>query len=154
MNQPKSAPNSTDSAQGLSYRDAGVDIDAGDALVDAIKPFAKKTMRDGVLAPDQAPDSMGGLLSQIDEKRAEELVMSGFKALQGMGIAATDGKTSPDFLPRQIAAKSLGAGFSVSELTRAMNRLMGGGKFVRGVVGQYANRSPKYGLVLQSEVAA
>ncbi|HEY2607926.1 MAG TPA: phosphoribosylformylglycinamidine cyclo-ligase, partial [Paraburkholderia sp.] len=49
MNHPKSAQPSTDSAQGLSYRDAGVDIDAGDALVDAIKPFAKKTMRDGVL---------------------------------------------------------------------------------------------------------
>lgn len=34
----------------LSYRDAGVDIDAGDALIEAIKPFAKRTMRDGVLA--------------------------------------------------------------------------------------------------------
>ena len=33
----------------LSYRDAGVDIDAGDALVDRIKPFAKKTMRPEVL---------------------------------------------------------------------------------------------------------
>ena len=33
----------------LSYRDAGVDIDAGDALVEAIKPFAKRTMREGVL---------------------------------------------------------------------------------------------------------
>ena len=27
---------------GLSYKDAGVDIDAGDALVDRIKPLAKK----------------------------------------------------------------------------------------------------------------
>jgi len=34
----------------LSYKDAGVDIDAGDALVDRIKPLAKKTMREGVLA--------------------------------------------------------------------------------------------------------
>ncbi len=31
----------------LSYKDAGVDIDAGDALVDRTKPLAKKTMRDG-----------------------------------------------------------------------------------------------------------
>ena len=29
----------------LSYQDAGVDIDAGDALVDRIKPLAKKTLR-------------------------------------------------------------------------------------------------------------
>ena len=33
----------------LSYRDAGVDIDAGDALVERIKPLARKTLRDGVL---------------------------------------------------------------------------------------------------------
>ena len=34
----------------LTYRDAGVDIDAGDALVEKIKPYAKRTMRPGVLA--------------------------------------------------------------------------------------------------------
>ena len=34
----------------LSCKDAGVDIDAGDALVERIKPLAKKTMREGVLA--------------------------------------------------------------------------------------------------------
>jgi phosphoribosylformylglycinamidine cyclo-ligase len=37
-------------SKGLSYRDAGVDIDAGDALVEAIKPFAKRTLRPEVLA--------------------------------------------------------------------------------------------------------
>ena len=34
----------------LSYRDSGVDIDAGDALVERIKPYAKRTMRPEVLA--------------------------------------------------------------------------------------------------------
>jgi len=34
----------------LSYRDAGVDIDAGDALVEAIKPLARRTLRPEVLA--------------------------------------------------------------------------------------------------------
>ncbi len=37
------------SKQSLSYRDAGVDIDAGNALIDKIKPFAKATSRPGVL---------------------------------------------------------------------------------------------------------
>jgi len=37
---------------GLTYRDAGVDIDAGEALVDRIKPAAKATRR---------PGAMGGL---------------------------------------------------------------------------------------------
>jgi phosphoribosylformylglycinamidine cyclo-ligase len=35
---------------GLTYRDAGVDIDAGDALVERIKPLVKRTMRKEVLA--------------------------------------------------------------------------------------------------------
>ncbi len=34
----------------LSYRDAGVDIDAGDALVERIRPLAKRTLRPEVLA--------------------------------------------------------------------------------------------------------
>ncbi|HET6282836.1 MAG TPA: phosphoribosylformylglycinamidine cyclo-ligase [Polyangia bacterium] len=35
--------------QGLTYRDAGVDIDAGDSLVERIKPHVKKTRRPEVL---------------------------------------------------------------------------------------------------------
>ena len=34
---------------GLRYRDAGVDIDAGNQLVDRIKPDIARTARDGVL---------------------------------------------------------------------------------------------------------
>jgi phosphoribosylformylglycinamidine cyclo-ligase len=57
----------------LSYRDAGVDIDAGDALVEAIKPFARKTMRDGVLA------GIGGFgaLFEIGKKYREPVLVSG-----------------------------------------------------------------------------
>jgi phosphoribosylformylglycinamidine cyclo-ligase len=35
---------------GLTYRDAGVDIDAGDELVERIKPLVRRTMRKEVLA--------------------------------------------------------------------------------------------------------
>src|SRR5450830_1360617 len=41
---------STPTPVSLSYADAGVDMVAGDALVDAIKPFAKRTRREGVRA--------------------------------------------------------------------------------------------------------
>jgi phosphoribosylformylglycinamidine cyclo-ligase len=37
-------------SRGLTYRDAGVDIDAGDELVERIKPLVKRTMRKEVLA--------------------------------------------------------------------------------------------------------
>jgi len=57
----------------LSYRDAGVDIDAGDALIEAIKPFAKRTMRDGVLA------GIGGFgaLFEVSKKYREPVLVSG-----------------------------------------------------------------------------
>jgi phosphoribosylformylglycinamidine cyclo-ligase len=60
-------------SKGLSYRDAGVDIDAGDALVDAIRPFAKRTMRPEVLA------GIGGFgaLCAIPGKYREPILVSG-----------------------------------------------------------------------------
>src|SRR5258705_796150 len=60
-------------SNGLSYRDAGVDIDAGDALVEAIKPFAKKTIRPEVLA------GIGGFgaLCEIPKKYKQPVLVSG-----------------------------------------------------------------------------
>ncbi|WP_225721527.1 phosphoribosylformylglycinamidine cyclo-ligase [Candidatus Vallotiella sp. (ex Adelges kitamiensis)] len=57
----------------LSYRDAGVNIDAGDALIKRIQPFAKKTMRDGVLA------GIGGFsaLFEVPNKYHEPVLVSG-----------------------------------------------------------------------------
>ncbi|MEK6662666.1 MAG: phosphoribosylformylglycinamidine cyclo-ligase [Pseudomonadota bacterium] len=57
----------------LSYRDAGVDIDAGDALVENIKPLARRTMR---------PEVMGGIggfgaLFEISKKFREPVLVSG-----------------------------------------------------------------------------
>jgi phosphoribosylformylglycinamidine cyclo-ligase len=63
----------TPSKVSLSYRDAGVDIDAGDALIDVIKPFAKRTMREGVLA------GIGGFgaLFEVSKKFKEPVLVAG-----------------------------------------------------------------------------
>lgn len=57
----------------LSYRDAGVDIDAGDALVEAIKPFARRTLREGVMG------GIGGFgaLFEVSKKFKEPVLVSG-----------------------------------------------------------------------------
>ncbi len=57
----------------LSYKDSGVDIDAGDALVERIKPMAKKTMREGVLA------GIGGFgaLFEVPKRYQEPVLVSG-----------------------------------------------------------------------------
>jgi phosphoribosylformylglycinamidine cyclo-ligase len=61
------------SKPGLSYRDAGVDMDAGDSLVEKIKPFAKRTMRPEVLA------GIGGFgaLCALPAKYKQPILVSG-----------------------------------------------------------------------------
>jgi phosphoribosylformylglycinamidine cyclo-ligase len=68
MSDPASA-----SPSSLSYRDSGVDIDAGDALVERIKPFAKRTMRPEVLA------GIGGFgaLVELPKRYKEPVLVSG-----------------------------------------------------------------------------
>src|ERR1700723_2645146 len=53
-----------DRRNGLTYADSGVDIDAGEALVDAIKPLARSTRRPG------ADAALGGLGALFDLKAA------------------------------------------------------------------------------------
>lgn len=67
----------TDRQNSLTYRDAGVDIDAGAALVEAIKPAAAATQRPGVM------DGLGGFGAMFDLRAA------GFK--DPILVAATDG---------------------------------------------------------------
>jgi len=67
----------SDTSKGLSYADAGVNIDEGDRLVDAIKPLVKSTRRPG------ADGSIGGFGGAFDLKAA------GFK--DPVLISGTDG---------------------------------------------------------------
>ena len=67
----------TDQNKGLSYSDAGVDIEAGNELVERIKPSLKKTNRPGVLS------AIGGFGGLFDLKAA------GFN--DPILVAATDG---------------------------------------------------------------
>jgi len=57
----------------LTYRKAGVDIAAGDRLVEAIKPYARRTLRPGVLA------GIGGFgaLFQVPRSYREPVLVSG-----------------------------------------------------------------------------
>lgn len=57
----------------LSYKDAGVDIDAGDALVERIKPLARRTLRDGVMA---GIGGFGGLF-ELPRGYREPVLVSG-----------------------------------------------------------------------------
>ncbi|MDR2875468.1 MAG: phosphoribosylformylglycinamidine cyclo-ligase [Methylobacillus sp.] len=71
MNPPDAAKNPAKTT--ISYRDAGVDIEAGDALVEDIKPYAKRTLRPEVLA------GIGGFgsLFEVPKKFKNPVLVSG-----------------------------------------------------------------------------
>ena len=72
----------------LNYRDAGVDIDAGNTLVDMIKPLVKSTMRSEVLT---GLGGFGGLF-QLDLNRYRQPVL----------VSGTDGVGTKLLLARQL----------------------------------------------------
>jgi len=63
----------TASGTSLSYRDSGVDIDAGERLVEAIKPFARRTLRPEVLA---GIGGFGGLV-ELPKRYREPVLVAG-----------------------------------------------------------------------------
>jgi phosphoribosylformylglycinamidine cyclo-ligase len=69
MSQP---PDQEDT--GMTYREAGVDIDAGNRLVEAIKPLVKSTHRDGVLG---GLGGFGGLFELPPHRYREPVLVSG-----------------------------------------------------------------------------
>jgi len=75
--QDATRPHGTGGRNGLTYKDAGVDIDAGDALVEAIKPLARSTDRAGTMG------GLGGFGALFDLKAA------GFK--DPILVSGTDG---------------------------------------------------------------
>src|SRR5690349_2164875 len=61
---PRGPPSMSDRPNGLTYAQAGVDIDAGNALVERIKPLAGATARPG------STPSLGGFGALFDLKAA------------------------------------------------------------------------------------
>ena len=86
-----------DRKNGLTYADSGVDIDAGNRLVDLIKPMVRATARAG------ADAEIGGFGGLFDLKAA------GFK--DPVLVAATDGVGTSSAPPSVITGEN-GAGAS------------------------------------------
>lgn len=111
------------------------------------KDYRKFTYANGVLIPEDIE-----ALPQIDitmrAKHADGVVMRGLEQLTKMGKHPTDGSSSPEYLPKLIMEFKLAESMQKKELTNAMRGLMVLGKLKRQVIGTYANRAQRFGLVV------
>jgi RecA-family ATPase len=113
----------------------------------AAKDTIKMRFQNGLLIPESVPDGMQ-FTEMFRAENAEQVLIGAFLKLKDMGIRATDGKTSSDYLPLQIMSKQLNQSHSKIEMVMAMNRLMAKGRLKRGEIGKHSNRMPKFGLLL------
>jgi Bifunctional DNA primase/polymerase, N-terminal/AAA domain/Primase C terminal 2 (PriCT-2) len=105
------------------------------------------TYRDGVFAPDSAPGIAINYAAQSRKDDARRCVLSGLRKIVDSGLSATASTASPDYLPKLIVRMRLAEDYTQRELAEGMAALLIAGKLRNEVVGQYANRSPKKGLV-------
>lgn len=112
------------------------------------KDWRRLKFQGGILVPEVQTEG-GRFDKAFREEAADRVVYGAIVKLKAMGVVVTDGKTSGDYLPKQIIEKRLAENHSKQELTDSMHRLMTTGRIKRDKIGTYANRStPRYGLVI------
>lgn len=92
--------------------------------------------------------ALHGLPATIDRRNAQRVVLAAFSRLKAMGLDPVEATGSPNYLPKLIMEHSFGEGFTRHDVGRAMRELMNDGKMMRGQIGFYSNRLPRFGLVL------
>lgn len=113
------------------------------------RDYVRLEYRDGVFVPDRPEgEADGSLMRGLRAKRASRVVVDGFLAITKTGKTASDAPSSQNYLPKLLLQMGLAESCTKQELADALNAAMLDGTFKRGLVGQYANRSPREGLVL------
>lgn len=110
------------------------------------RDWRRMTYSDGVLIPDQAEAMQGGVVAAIKANNAIRTVLNGLERLTAMGVVASDGKRSAQYLPKLMVEYKIHDGATQPELAAAMRSMMLDGKLVRAELGQRANRTRVHGL--------
>ncbi len=137
----------------------GTQAAAEDEIDDSVRYLAKRkanysakdyrqfTFRDGVLVIDDTTETAGD--AYFRKTIARNVVISAIARLGGLGEHVSKNTQARNFAPTVILNYKLHEGFSKKELADAMRDLVLERKLSEAVVGHYANRSRKYGLVVQ-----
>jgi len=116
------------------------------------RDYHRLTFEDGVLKPGTAADNgSASEIAQLRQQRSRAVVMRGLQKLISMGVQASDQPSSPAYLPKLLLAYNLAEELTKRELGEGVRALMLHGRLKRDVVGRYANRSEKLGLVINDK---
>lgn len=107
------------------------------------KDWRKFTLVDNALVPDTRVNGD----EEMHKSRARRVVLDGFDRLAKMGQDCSAAANAPNNLPKLLLQHRINEGLNRKQLTEALSDLMLDGALKIGTVGQYANRSPKPGLV-------
>lgn len=114
-----------------------------------VKDWLKLKYSDGVFSPEQQHDNhfKDRYGSKNRNEDAERCILFALERFKESGMRTTDGRTSPDYLPKKMFEAKLASDYSKKELGEALMRLRMSGKVGEGVIGKYENRTVKRGLV-------
>lgn len=114
-----------------------------------VKDWIKLSYNNGVFGPDQQHDGhfkeRYGSANRAED--ADRCILFALERFRETGMRTTDGRTSPDYLPKKMFEAKLAADYSKKELADSLMRLRMAGKVGEGVIGKYENRTVKRGLV-------
>jgi len=111
------------------------------------KDWRRMTYADGALTPDMPEITEGGIVGQIRSNNAKRAIREGLEKLSAIGLHASSGPRSPNFLPKIIIEYKLSNGLQSRDLTAAMREMMIDGKLKLVTIGKSQNRNAIKGLV-------
>lgn len=116
------------------------------------RDFRKLTYVDGVFKMDPVTAMTNGFSArytfQAQCDAADSCVLYAIRKFVAQGIRTTDGKTSPDYLPKKMREAKLANDFAPRELAESLVRLRLTGQVKEAPMGINSNRTPKMGLVV------
>jgi hypothetical protein len=119
------------------------------------KDYIRFRFEDRVLKPaEQELDNRPrDIVDALRDKSDERIVIEGLQWINGRGFTASEQAKGSNSLVGQILKYKRNEGRARKELEQALIRLLSADRIKRAEVGKYANRTPKFGLVLTENSA-
>jgi hypothetical protein len=120
----------------------------------SLKDYRKLLWKDGVFVPEQQEGPISQRYSYpLRKEGAISAVLFAIRKFSEQSIRVTDGKNSPDYLPRKMRDAKLTQDYTLQELAEAMVGLRLQGRISVTKVGSYPNRTPLMGLSVHDNFA-